>query len=754
MVWETQWWCRHHHHHCGVATTITAVSCTTCTGATLATTLVTMVAIAAVAPAPLAVRIVPVVVGAGLALVGGSLTIYLAGGATFQQMFDLWVFQNAPSAIVILLLFGPAVRRQPGNRAAWLFLAGGVAATVHVTAMALSFAGSTRHPGIWDEMAAGTMANRDIPPEVIVPLWIGGSVWVLAAGVPTVLGLLYFPDGDLPSRRWRPAAALAVTGLALSTMAYVWGYRPWSPHPVPLNDPPTHELVPLALFSVGMPLVGVGALMAIASLVVRLRSAAPAERRRVRPVVVSGSLFTATMVVFYPWQGLWAVLTIPAVVLFLMVIAASVARHHLFDVELVVSRAVAVAALGAGVTVVYLAIVVGIGRFVGRDLDLGLSVVATAVVAVGFEPVRRRVRLAATRLVSGTDVRPDEVLAALSDRLARARTPQDALDGVVGLLVDATGATRAEVRWQRAGAVNVAAAAGDGPTDGAVAVRSAPVTNGGEVLGEVRLLASRDDRFLAADERVLTQLAVMLGPVLRNVRLTDELHQHIAQLQASRQRLVTAHDEARLALERDIHDGAQQQLLALRLRLGLAATIAEQDGAERALAVLEQAGVDADAAIRQLRSLARGLYPPLLAEEGLESALRARARDPPVPVTLSVDGTGRHDRAVETAVWFCCLEALQNASKHAGASSVHIELALRDDELAFTVRDDGAGFDPDTSPRGAGLTNLSDRISALGGSLRIDSAPGRGTAVRGTVPLHPEATPHQPVERQPEVAER
>jgi two-component system, NarL family, sensor kinase len=672
------------------------------------------------------------VAGVCVLLVVTGLASFVVRGAPLAEIFDAWVMHNAPVGLITVAVFGLALRRQPTNRAAWFFFAAGVASSVHVAAMGLAYANAAQVPEVWAAMADGTIALRDVPPAIAVPFWVAGSIWLVAAGMGMTLGLLHFPDGRLPSRRWRPVVPLAGAGVVLATAAYAWGLRPWSPHRIDMNFLPMGDVVARTLFFVGMPALALAGLLTIASLVVRMRGADAGERRRVRPVVVAGTVFVATMVLLYPWQPVWAVATVPVIVLFLVTVAATVARYRLFDIEIVVSRAVAAAVLGAVVTLTYLGIVVGLGGLLGTGANLWLSGAATALIAVGFEPLRRRVLTAATRLVLGARATPYEVLAGLSDRLPLAGSVDEVLDRVVQLLIDGTGASRAEVRARLDGEMQLTAGAGRAPPD--AAMRSAPVTNAGELFGELRLLAARDERFLASDERLLRQVAATLGPVLRNARLTRDLHEHIAELEASRQRLVNAHDEARRALERDIHDGAQQQLLALRLRLGLAATLAEQDGAARAVKAIDTLAADADAAIRALRDLARGLYPSILAEQGLEAALRARARDVPLPVTVRASGLGRYGRSVEATVYFCCLEAVHNACKHAGASMLDIDLAADEGALTFAVSDDGVGFDPAAASRGAGLTNIRDRIAGAGGDLEITSSTD-GTRISGRVPV-------------------
>jgi signal transduction histidine kinase len=230
-----------------------------------------------------------------------------------------------------------------------------------------------------------------------------------------------------------------------------------------------------------------------------------------------------------------------------------------------------------------------------------------------------------------------------------------------------------------------------------------------------------------AEDRLLAHVAAQAGLVLRNVRLIEDLR-------ASRQRLVRAQDEERRRIERNIHDGAQQQLVALAVKAGLADSLVGRDD-ERAHRVLAALREEMGQALDDLRDLARGIYPPLLADRGLPAAIEAQARKAPVPVRLQADGVGRYPREAEAAVYFCVLEAIQNAAKHAGGSGVRVRLSAPGGELAFAVADDGPGFDPAATPRGAGLQNMADRIEALGGRVDVEAAPGRGTVVRGRVPV-------------------
>jgi signal transduction histidine kinase len=247
-----------------------------------------------------------------------------------------------------------------------------------------------------------------------------------------------------------------------------------------------------------------------------------------------------------------------------------------------------------------------------------------------------------------------------------------------------------------------------------------------ELLGALTVSLAPDDPMNPTKERLARDMASQAGLVLRNVRLIEDLRE-------SRRRIVGAQDERARKLERDIHDGAQQQLVALSVKLRLAEGMVERDPS-KALALLGELQTQATETLEDLRDLARGIYPPLLADRGLPAALESQARKAPLPVTIDPDGVGRYGPEVESAVYFCCLEALNNVAKYADASTVEIRLAHTDGELRFEVADDGRGFDTSTTGHGTGLQGMADRLDAIGGILEIRSASDRGTTISGRVP--------------------
>jgi signal transduction histidine kinase len=258
--------------------------------------------------------------------------------------------------------------------------------------------------------------------------------------------------------------------------------------------------------------------------------------------------------------------------------------------------------------------------------------------------------------------------------------------------------------------------------------RAFPVRDRGELLGALTVSMPAAEPLSKDGEQLVTDLASQAGLVLRNVRLIEEL-------QESRRRIVTAQDERARKLERDIHDGAQQQLVALSVKLGLAEQLASRD-ADKTTSLLAELKSDTADALENVRDLARGIYPPVLADHGLPAALEGQARKAPIPVHLDANGSGRYPSEIEAAVYFCCLEALQNIAKYADANDATIRLGRSNGDLTFEVEDDGRGFDQGTVG-GSGLTNMRDRVEAVGGTLQVSSTPGSGTTIRGRIPVEP-----------------
>jgi signal transduction histidine kinase len=421
--------------------------------------------------------------------------------------------------------------------------------------------------------------------------------------------------------------------------------------------------------------------------------------------------------------------------------------------------------LAGFVVLVYLLVVLGGGALVGRteSPDLTLSILATAVVALGFERVQHRLEAWVAQLAHREAASPYDVLSHFSETVTGGYRTEELPTRMAQVLAEGTGARWAQV-WLMVQDRLVPAATwppdpipaapgADAPPqlrDGAVDVsgggrRALPVRHGGELLGVLRLQEADRASLSPVEERLFAGLAAQAGLVLRSARLRAELAERLVELasretelRASRERLVEAQDEERRRLERDIHDGAQQHLVAMAVNLRLAQTLASKSP-EHAADVLRAQAVAARETIDTLTQLSRGIYPRLLGEEGLVPALRAAAATGLLDVRFEATDFPRQPRPVEAALYFCCLEALQNIAKHAGATTVTVRLGIESnpegDNLRLQVTDDGEGFDPDVAEPGAGLTNMRDRLDAVGGLVELDTRPGRGTSVIATVPV-------------------
>ena len=431
------------------------------------------------------------------------------------------------------------------------------------------------------------------------------------------------------------------------------------------------------------------------------------------------------------------------IVLIPLAVGVAIMRYRLYEIDRIISRSVTYGLLAVFIGGVYVAIVVGLGALLGGDTGFGLSIAATALVAIAFQPMRRSVERWANRLVYGERATPHEILVQFSHRSSEL-SDVELIDQAPKLIVDATGAATAAL-WVRS--ADGFRTASTWPPDTAQrslddrgefvdpdADRSWPVLHDGESLGGISLTKHEGETVTIAESALLADLAAGLGLALRNTRLTAELRHQIAELEASRERVLAAADAARRDLENTLDSGPQQQLVALKVKLGPTRKRAEQLGATKTAALLAQLEQQAGDAIAAVREFASGIYPPLLEAEGLAVAIGQQARTSALSVSVHTGDIGRYPREVESAVYFTVLEALQNTTKYANADSATVNLTAVNGTLAFEITDDGQGFDTATVGPGSGLGGIVDRLDTVGGSLTIRSDPGRGTTIAGTVP--------------------
>jgi signal transduction histidine kinase len=506
----------------------------------------------------------------------------------------------------------------------------------------------------------------------------------------------------------------------------------------------------------------------VVSLIVRARRAEGEERQQIRLIAWVAAAVAALLainvavgVVTLPWHPswieafneiVWSAIMLLVVVGMPVTVAIAILKYRLFEIDVVVRKTIVYGSLALFTTVVYVVVVVIVGRAIGAQQgSLALSVAATAVVAVAFQPVREAFERLADRLVYGRRASPYEVLARFSDRVGGAYAIDDVLPRIARVLGEGVRAERATV-WLRLGDGFVPSAGWPDPLEGAKPERTvgleeihgdhvAPVRYLDEVLGALAVTKPRDEPLTTEDLKLVDDLAAQAGLVLANVRMTADLEARLASIQtqalelrASRQRIVAAQDTERRRLERNIHDGAQQHLVAMAVRLRLVRGVLAADP-QKARTMLGELEGQIDDALETLRGLSAGIYPPLLQDEGPAAALADHARSAPVPVTIEAGPPERHPIELEAAIYFCVLEGLQNATKYAAASAIAIELGSTETSVWFEVRDDGVGFDPSATLEGTGLAGMRDRLAVLGGRVTLRSRPGEGTSVRGEVPL-------------------
>ena len=630
--------------------------------------------------------------------------------------------------ILLGIAFGTAgllvASRVPSNPIGWLLLAGGVGASIQELGQQYAIYGAL------DPTAA--------LPAVDVAAWITQWIWVpLMAAVAVFIPLLY-PDGHLPSARWRFVAVLAGVGTLIGTLGFALqpGELPGSSglrNPVGLENSGWLPWVG----NLGMLAFLFGLVGAAASIVIRYRRSRGEERQQLKWLALSLSVLGIAFAAGAPYwalsgQGTSLPLLENIVVVGLAAIPVTIGfailRYRLYDIDVVINKAVVYGVLAAFITVVYAAIVVGIGALVGSGGNAVLSAVAAAVIALAFQPARRWAQRLANRVVYGERATPYEVLSGFSGRLAETYSIDDVVPRLARVLADGVGASRVSISLG-SGDHERTVAAYPGSADVRGGNRMFEVRHQGDLLGRISLAMPPNEGLGPAQEKLVADVAAQAGLVLRNAALIEDLR-------ASRQRLVAAQDQERRRIERNIHDGAQQQLVALAVKLKLADTLVGTDEA-RAHEMLADLQTETHQALEDLRDLARGIYPPLLADKGLAAALESQARKSIVPISVEIDGVGRYPQEAEAAVYFSCLEALQNVAKYSGAKKATVRLAQANGTLSFEVVDDGRGFDPAAAARGSGLQGIADRLAALGGELDIRSAPGSGATVAGHLPVAP-----------------
>jgi len=648
---------------------------------------------------------------------------------------------TAAIAVVVFLggytTLGRIIVTRAGNALGWIFLGIGICFGIALIA-------GTYVDASYDTPYVASLPGTDVAG------WLTGLFAAGALLIP-MLFLLY-PTGRPLTPRWRWVGWVWVVGAAFST---IWTmFRPaddiygeadrfTTPNPfgVPWLEP----------FEQVFLVVGVGCALAatfaaLASLVLRYRRSSEVERQQIRWLMLVG---LAALVLFllmpfaessdWLWISLVLVLTLglPAAT------ALAIFRYRLYDVDVVISKTIVYVGLAVFIGAAYVAIVVGIGALFGGDgSNRVLRIAATAGVALVFQPVRERLQRFANRLVYGKRATPYEVMAEFGHRIAGVLSAEDVLPDMAEAAARGVGGTAARVTVSLPDGRERSV---DWPEGAEVVAPTValPVLHAGQRIGEVAVVKPPSEPLRPAERTLLEDLAEHAGLALHNVRLTaeletkaEELTVQAGELRASRGRLVTARDAQRRRLERELRQGVGAELGDIGAEIETDARLVLDDP-RTVEASLDALGARANGALDGLRDVARGVFPSVLADRGLPAALEALVRKVGDRATLVVtsDADHRFEPSVENAVYFCCVQAVQNAERHAPGSAVRVRLETVEDGVRFVISDDGPGFDPSTADSGEGMQIMNDRVAALAGELSVETARGRGTTVSGHIPV-------------------
>jgi signal transduction histidine kinase len=651
-----------------------------------------------------------------------TLTLVFAVGTLLVGWANRTPIDVTSIAVITFLAF-PAMgllilRSRPGHPIGWLLV--GIGADIYLSFLSSEYAylALVRHPGVL--------------PFGQAMAWISGWLWIPFSLMVLLFLPMLFPDGRLLSRRWWIVLASGFIFAALAFFGNAFAPGPNTDHPDVINPLGLPQFAPLFRILVNVALLfGLLAVIgSVASVIVRYRRANSIQRRQLRWFLVA----VIVAVVPFVLQGNGPAIVVQVIVgvaipLLPISIAIAVLRYRLYDIDLVINRALVYGILAVFITAVYVGIVVGVGRLIGsaNRPNLALSIVATAVIAVAFQPIRERVQRFANRLVYGERATPYEVMAGFADQMGRTLSADTVLPQMAEAAARGVGAQAARVTLVLPSAGHRStiwpADAGDGPFS-----RLLPVSFRGEPVGEIAVRENPGQPITPGEGRLLADLAAQAGLVLHNVRLTAELQARLAdlsaqavELRASRQRIVMAQATERRRLGGEIRTGVQRELEATAEQLDEVERLLGDDGATAA-ARLEALTNETQHSLDGLRELARGIFPALLRDQGLIAALRSQLMREATPISLEGDRVGRYPPEVEAAIYFCCLQVLDSAR-----SGAAITIHERDGQLVFSVN--GVALGPHIR-----VQDLEDRISASGGSLSVD-----GDTISGKVPIRPAA---------------
>ncbi len=639
-----------------------------------------------------------------------------------------------------------AVRARPDHVAARRLLAFGVVGTIWITAT-VAIAVGFEHAG------------RDwwLGPANVAVQIVG-----LAMGAAMIASLAVYPDGAYGHRFERrlvcAVAALAVTVplvllLVSPTLhpAWVFAWEAENPDPGTPVFPDIPSPVHVGwLGFLGAPLRGyVDAALALApatsAVVVALRYRRLPARQRLQirwPVYGVLAILLAPVAEVLKAAGILSGVAADSIVIaVLAALPASVlvglVKPDLFDLDRALRRSLVYAPLWIAIAGAYVGVAAAVG-LAASAAGLQLAILVTILATVLFEPARRHLVGRVSRWAYGESLSGEEMVRRLGSALEHTLDLEQLLTAITAIVRDGLG-----VGWARLRVAGVPDAIDGERPEGEAPALSAALVHAGERLGEIECGPRVRGRRGSSDTELLGTLARQAALAIHNARLASELARRLEEIEvqagelaASRSRIVAAHESARRQIERDIHDGAQQELVALIARITLARRQVGRDP-DRLGETLDDLASEARQALENLRRLAAGIHPAVLTDHGLVEAIEIRSARLPLGVTIECDSELRDTRfgdEIEGAAYFFVSEGLANTLKHAGAERARVRIVRSEQELEIEVTDDGTGFDAEAAA-GSGLRGLADRVEALGGSVEVDSSPGRGTRLVARLPI-------------------
>ena len=625
------------------------------------------------------------------------------------------VYPNVVFGLLLPALGALVLSRLGTHPIGWLFVGCGLASTLTLAVYAYAEYGLITHPGSL--------------PLSVPAAWVSSWIWTLGFAPLVTVMVLLFPDGRLPGRRWRWLLRLEIVTIAL--MVGLNMFLPGKLQNHPVRDNPLGAPLPRALFEVAggvtFALLGLGMVGSAVAAVVRWRRSSGAERSQLSWFALSVVLLVSA--VLLPLGGpMTVVLTLVAFPLLPTAVAVAVLRRHLYGIDVVVRRSLLYAALTTVLLLAYAIAVTAVGAVLGDRATQAAALVATALVAVAFAPVRARLQVAVDRLLYGDGGDPYSVLTDLGRRLGGALDQGDPLAEIAGTVASSLRLPYVRVEVDRGGEAPLASEHGR-PAE---ALHELPLTFRGEHLGRL-VVAQRtpQDRFRPADLRLLEDLGRQIGVAARAIRLA-------AELQRSRESLVATREEERRRIRRDLHDGLGPALAGVALGLDAVHRLAAERPDEAA-ALADQLKQEVQSSLADVRRLVEDLRPPALDQLGLVGAVRQQARllserDPGLEVSVEAEGIGELPAAVEVAAYRIATEALTNVSRHASARSCQVGISMNGSGvLRLEIEDDGVGLPVDRR-HGVGLAAMRERAAELGGRCETGAAALGGTRVAALIP--------------------